>query len=57
MLWEKFKESMSEDVWYQVQKYHSEINIEFNEDTYNEALIRLEDKSLAIINQTLVNSN
>ncbi|KAG8235150.1 hypothetical protein J437_LFUL015190 [Ladona fulva] len=39
---------------FQVQQVHTELNIKFNEEIFNQALIRLEDKCLEISNQTLV---
>ncbi|XP_067134561.1 uncharacterized protein [Centruroides vittatus] len=45
---------MSDDIPYQIRQAHPELATEFNDDIFNEALIRLEDKCLAIKNQTLV---
>ncbi|XP_044735689.1 uncharacterized protein LOC123297922 [Chrysoperla carnea] len=53
-LWDSFKRSMSDDILYQVQQANPELTIEFNDEIFNETLIRLEDKCLAINNQALV---
>ncbi|GBP59978.1 hypothetical protein EVAR_84478_1 [Eumeta japonica] len=45
---------MSDDILYQIRQANPELTIEFNDDIFNETLIRLEDKCLAINNQTLV---
>ncbi|GBP57533.1 ATP-dependent DNA helicase PIF1 [Eumeta japonica] len=53
-LWDSFKRNMSDDILYQIRQANPELTIEFNDDIFNETLIRLEDKCLAINNQTLV---
>ncbi|GBP32214.1 hypothetical protein EVAR_27638_1 [Eumeta japonica] len=53
-LWDSFKRNMSDDILYQIRQANPELIIEFNDDIFNETLIRLEDKCLAINNQTLV---
>ncbi|XP_048004348.1 ATP-dependent DNA helicase pif1-like [Leguminivora glycinivorella] len=45
---------MSDDILYQIRQANPELTIEFNDDIFNETLIRLEDKCLAINNQALV---
>ncbi|XP_060809966.1 uncharacterized protein LOC132904053 [Amyelois transitella] len=43
-LWDAFKRSMSDDILYQIRQTNPELTIEFNDDIFNETLIRLEDK-------------
>lgn len=45
---------MSDDILNQVRQTNPDLTIEFNDEIFNETLIRLEDKCLAINNQALV---
>ena len=46
-LYEKHKESLSEDVFYNYKRRHPEIN-DYNEAIFNEALVYLEDQVLKL---------
>ncbi|XP_037928495.1 uncharacterized protein LOC119662913 [Teleopsis dalmanni] len=52
-LWEKYKCSMSEDVLHRHRTTNHDLNIQFNREIYNEALIMNEDLCLLISNQPL----
>jgi hypothetical protein len=53
-LWEKYKDSMSEDVLLQARRNHDDPNINFSPQIFNQALILLEDKCLAMVGKTLL---
>ena len=53
-LWETYKEALSEDILAKVRRENPTLEITFNTDIYNKALILLEDKCLAMINKTLI---
>ncbi|KAG8233180.1 hypothetical protein J437_LFUL008943 [Ladona fulva] len=48
-LWETIKESMGDDVLYQVRQVHPKLNIELNEEIFNQVLIRSEEKCFALL--------
>lgn len=52
-LWENHKESLSEDILRQARENNSDMNIQFSDDIYNQALILLEDKCISINNKLL----
>lgn len=54
MLWETYKDSMSEDVMRKQQEIHSDCSIDYRE-IYNETLILLENSCLFINNKNLNN--
>lgn len=54
MLWEKYKENLSEDILYQLRRVNSNDELPFSAEIFNQALIKLEDKCIAINNKTLV---
>ncbi|XP_073826793.1 uncharacterized protein [Musca autumnalis] len=53
-LWNKFKDSMTEDILNRERTIRDDATLEYSEEMYNEALIRLEDKCLEIQNKTLI---
>lgn len=53
-LWLNYRDSMSDDILARVRKDNDDMDITFNENIYNEALIILEDRCLAMNNQSLV---
>lgn len=52
-LWEKHKESLSEDVIRQARRANPDMKIQFTEEIFNEALILLEDSCVSINNKPL----
>lgn len=52
-LWEKHKDSMSEDILRQARRGNPDMNIQFSNNIYNQALILLEDKCISINNKIL----
>lgn len=52
-LWERFKESLSEDILHRVKIANPNIDIQFSEDIFNESLILIEEKCSSICNKTL----
>ena len=53
-LWLKYREYMSDDILADLRQQNSDLEINFNEEIFNKALILIEDKCLAISNQTLI---
>lgn len=53
-LWNQFKESLSEDVLKRIQKANQDIEIRFSNDIFNEILIIIEEKCMALSNKTLL---
>lgn len=53
-LWEKYKEALSEDVLMNVRRSIPTVQITYNTDIFNKALIMLEDKCVAMANKTLL---
>lgn len=53
-LWEKFKKSINDDVLRQGRQVHLKLTIKFDQKLFNRALFRLEDKCLAMSNQSSV---
>lgn len=53
-LWEKFKEDLSEDILHHVRITNHDNAIQFSENIFNEALIKIEDLCLTINNKTLI---
>lgn len=53
-LWMKYRESMSDDILAEMRRNHPDLEINFNDDIFNRALILLEDRCIEIGNQTLV---
>jgi hypothetical protein len=53
-LWEKYKEALSEDILTKVQRESPTLEITFGPDLFNKALNILEDKCVAMINETLL---
>lgn len=47
-LWEKYKESLSEDILYAVRAANPNDNIQFSENIFNETLILLENKCIEL---------
>ncbi|UYV71019.1 hypothetical protein LAZ67_8001425 [Cordylochernes scorpioides] len=52
-LWEKYRESMSEDVLIKARRANPTLDINFSSDIFNEALLLLQNKCLAINDRTL----
>ena len=52
-LWDKFKDSLTEDILHRERINTNDETIEFSEAMYNEALVLLENKCLEINNKTL----
>nr|XP_060632277.1 uncharacterized protein LOC132775579 [Anolis sagrei ordinatus] len=52
-LWEKHQESMSEDILAKLQRDNPTIDLKFSREIFNETLILLENRCLAISNRTL----
>lgn len=53
-LWLKYREYMSDDILAEVRQQNLDLEINFNEEIFNKALILIEDKCLTISNQTLI---
>lgn len=53
-LWEKYKNAVSEDILHLYRTITGNPNIDFSEDIYNEALIKLEDLCMNISNEPLI---
>ena len=51
-LWERYRSHMAEDILQCVCLENADMTMEFTEGTYNEALINIEDKCLAIANSS-----
>ncbi|KAH9112474.1 hypothetical protein AeMF1_013201 [Aphanomyces euteiches] len=47
-LWEAYKDSMTEDILFRLRREMQLPELDFNESMYNEALVLIEDKTLAI---------
>ncbi|XP_031632403.1 uncharacterized protein LOC116346472, partial [Contarinia nasturtii] len=52
-LWDKHKESLSEDILRKTRILHPNIDVQFSDEIFNEALILLEEKCISINNKTL----
>ncbi|XP_063909824.1 uncharacterized protein LOC135127310 [Zophobas morio] len=52
-LWEKHKESMSEDILLRARRNNPGLDVQYSEDIFNEALISLEDVCMSINNKIL----
>jgi hypothetical protein len=52
-LWEKYKESLSEDVLRQERRENPSMDLNFSTDIYNQALNLLEDRSISMNGKTL----
>ncbi|UYV75380.1 hypothetical protein LAZ67_13000048 [Cordylochernes scorpioides] len=52
-LWEKYRESMSEDVLIKARRANPTLDINFSSDIFNEALLLLQNKRLAINDKAL----
>ncbi len=52
-LWEKYKNSMTEDILYRYKQINHCQNLDFTQDMYNEALIMIEDLCIMISNSSL----
>lgn len=53
-LWEKYKDSMSEDILHRLRTTNQNPDIQFTPAIYNEALIHIEDICLTIVNKVLI---
>ncbi|XP_055306852.1 uncharacterized protein LOC129571114, partial [Sitodiplosis mosellana] len=53
-LWEKYKNFMSDDILFRLRSSTGNYELQFTSAIYNEALVMIEDKCLAIINKTLI---
>lgn len=53
-LWEKYKDFMSEDILHQLRMTAQNPELLFTQDIYNQALIMIEGKCLAIVNKPLI---
>nr|XP_029714104.1 uncharacterized protein LOC115258183 [Aedes albopictus] len=52
-LWEKYKKDLSEDMLYHDRRQNPSVEINFNQDVFNQALIDLENKCVAMVGKTL----
>lgn len=52
-LWEMRKESLSEDVLYSLQRQNPGLQLNFSPEVFNQSLVLLEDKVLAMVGKTL----
>ncbi|XP_067140991.1 ATP-dependent DNA helicase pif1-like [Centruroides vittatus] len=52
-LWEKYKDCMSEDILHRLRATNQNPDMQFTPHVYNEALVSIEDKCLAIANKGL----
>ncbi|RYE17175.1 MAG: hypothetical protein EOP45_16265 [Sphingobacteriaceae bacterium] len=52
-LWDKHKESMTEDILAKARRMNNNLTLEYNEIMFNECLILLEDKCIEINNKEL----
>ena len=52
-LWDKYKEDLAEDFLHQIQVQNPSVEVQFNEATYNKALIVIEDKVLSLSGRKL----
>lgn len=53
-LWEKYKDFMSDDILFRLRTSTGKFELQFTIQIYNEALIMIEDKCVAISNKTLM---
>ncbi|XP_055312023.1 uncharacterized protein LOC129574268 [Sitodiplosis mosellana] len=53
-LWEKYKDFMSDDILFRLRTSTGNFELQFTFQIYNEALIMIEDKCVAITNKTLI---
>lgn len=53
-LWDKYKDSMSEDILHRIRIPHQDHNIDFSQEIYNEASIKIEDICILISNMPLI---
>lgn len=53
-LWLKYRESMSDDILAEMRQNYQDLELHFNGDIFNRALILLEDKCIEINNQSLI---
>lgn len=54
LLWDKYKNDMSEDILHAQRTLRNDIQLDFTPDIYNEALVRLEDLCMLISNDSLL---
>lgn len=52
-LWEKYQKCMAEDILNEAKRRNPSINIDYNDDMFNQALILIEDKTLSMVGKTL----
>ena len=52
-LWERYRLHMAEDIFHRVCLENANMTMEFTEGIYNETLINIEDKCLAIANKVV----
>lgn len=52
-LWERFKESLSEDILRQIRFANQDNDIQFSNDIFNESLIMIEEKCMSLSNKTV----
>lgn len=52
-LWEKYKDSMSEDILHEQRRRYQDTTLEFTEEIYNQALILIEDTCMLIASESL----
>ncbi|KAF0701224.1 ATP-dependent DNA helicase PIF1-like, partial [Aphis craccivora] len=53
-LWIKYKDHMCDDILYQIRNRMGNLNIQINEEFFNEALISIEDMCLMMSNKLLI---
>ena len=54
VLWDKYKNSMSDDILHHIWITDQDPNINFSPEIYNEALIKIEDIYILISNMQLI---
>ena len=52
-MWSTYQEYMTEDILHQVRRITANPNLNYTDELYNEALIKIEDFCLMIANKTL----
>lgn len=53
-LWEKYKDAMCEDILHALRNIRGDLQINFTQAIYNEALIKLEDICMMISNERII---
>lgn len=54
-LWEKYKDSMTEDILHRIRITNEDANLQFTPEMYNQTLVIIEDMCILITNELLIN--